>query len=87
LNSLFVLQSGDIENDSFERRPSAARGGARGPAAKQQQQQEESFEESDAGIGSEVNGVIYDATCVCLFFYCVCLQDDDGDGSSEDSMF
>ena len=49
------FQSGDIENDSFDRRPDAARG-KRAPAGKQQQ--EESFEESDDGIGSEVSGSI-----------------------------
>jgi hypothetical protein len=48
------LQSGDVENDSFDRRPDAARG-KRAPAGRQQQEQ--SFEESDDGIGSEVHGL------------------------------
>ena len=50
------IQSGDIENDSFDRRPEAARGKQRAAAGRQQQ--EKSFEESDDGIGSEVKGFI-----------------------------
>lgn len=55
LASQTCLQSGDIESDSFERRPDAARG-KRAPAGRQQQQ-EESLEDSDDGIGSEVKRV------------------------------
>ena len=66
-------------------RPDAARG-KRQPA-RPQQPDEESFEESD-GIGSEVRGGV---VCVCVGWWVIAViervQDDDGDGSSEDSMF
>jgi hypothetical protein len=52
VSSQNCVQSGDIESDSFDRRPDAARG-KRAPAGRQQQE-EESLEDSDDGIGSEV---------------------------------
>jgi hypothetical protein len=56
------MQSGDVENDSLDRRPEASRG-KRAPAGRQQQ--EESFAESDDGIGSEVEGLALGLTPSC----------------------